>query len=234
MPDKFRLYHCSFPDIAPSLDDVLRFLQAEDAEAEHPVRISAEGTLSRLQNHRHISGGYIIREIEFIDIKKGIIQIENTELTTGTQICSYLKGSSLAALFICTAGDVFTRMTSEYNSKGEYLEAFVVDAIGSLTVENAMDRIQNDLSDKLKEKSLNISNRYSPGYCNWALSGQKKLFQLIGQNEVGITLTDSCLMHPIKSVSGIIGIGSDVKKRAYGCEICRNTDCIYRKILNKK
>ena len=234
MSEDFRLYNYSFSDIAPNLDDVLKFLQAEDADAEHPVRISAEDTLNRLLNHRNISGGYIIKEIESIDIKRGIIQIENIELATGTQICGYLRKSSLTALFICTAGDIFTRMTSEYNTQGEYLEAFVVDAIGSLTVENAMDRIQEDLSDKLEEKNLKISNRYSPGYCNWALSGQKELFRLIGQNEVGITLTDSCLMSPIKSVSGIIGIGSDVKKRAYGCEICRNTDCIYRKILNKK
>lgn len=46
----------------------------------------------------------------------------------------------------------------------------------------------------------------------------------------GIELTESSLMYPIKSVSGIIGIGSRVERKPYGCTICRNTACYKRRI----
>lgn len=234
MSEGFRLYNFSFCDVSPDLEDVLEFLQSSGSEEDHPVRLAAMDTLHHLQSHKDIFGGYIVKEIESSDRKKGLIKVENTELEVGLQICGYLKGASYAAFFICTAGNIFTEITKHYNSQGEYLEAFVGDAIGSLTVENAMDKIQQDLENSLSTENLKITNRYSPGYCNWALLGQKDLFALVGDNTVGIELTDSCLMNPIKSVSGIIGIGENVKKRAYGCGICRNTECIYRKILNKK
>lgn len=234
MPDNFQTYNFLFSDIAPSLSDILSFLQSEESEEDHPVRISANDILEYLQSHTDISGGYIIKPVESLDIKKGILTINDNEIKVGSQICGYIKGSSYVALFICTAGSIFTTLSSKYNSEGQYLEAFVADAIGSLTVENAMDKIQKSLSEKVSNNNKLITNRYSPGYCNWPLSEQKKVFDLIGNNPIGITLSDSFLMTPIKSVSGVIGIGKNVRKREYGCKICNNKECIYRKIINNK
>jgi hypothetical protein len=45
----------------------------------------------------------------------------------------------------------------------------------------------------------------------------------------GVTLTDSSLMLPIKSVSGVIGVGPDVKKMDYTCGLCSFADCFRRK-----
>ncbi|NDW09705.1 vitamin B12 dependent-methionine synthase activation domain-containing protein [Dysgonomonas sp. 520] len=233
-PYHFLTYKFSFQDIAPSVDSILEFLQSSGCEEDHPVRIIIKKTLCELQSYQDISGGYIIKPIDSLMLKDGIIKVENKDLIVGKQICGYLKKASHLALFVCTAGDIFTKITTGYNANGDYLEAFVVDAIGSLTVEKAMDNIQEDLAILSEINNLRISNRYSPGYCNWELSGQRRLFSLIGENPINICLTDSCLMNPIKSVSGIIGIGEDIKKKAYGCVICNNSECIYRKILTKR
>jgi cobalamin-dependent methionine synthase I len=112
------------------------------------------------------------------------------------------------------------------------MEAYILDAIGSLTVEKAMDKIQENLIVEMSAGSMKISNRYSPGYCNWHLSGQKSLFGLIDENPTGIQINDSCLMTPRKSISGIIGIGKDLKHHEYGCAVCNNATCIYRRILH--
>ena len=74
-----------------------------------------------------------------------------------------------------------------------------------------------------------ITNRYSPGYCGWDVAEQHKLFQLIPDNFCGVRLNESSLMNPEKSVSGIIGIGENVKYNPYTCRICDMKDCIYRK-----
>ena len=75
---------------------------------------------------------------------------------------------------------------------------------------------------------MSITNRYSPGYCVWHLKEQKSLFSLLPAEYCNITLTDSCLMQPIKSVSGLIGIGANGKQKTYLCSICELSHCLYR------
>ncbi len=228
----FQTYSFRFRDVAPAKERILEFIHSGDSDEAHPVNIIIDGLLEDLSDYDdRIKGGFVIKEITSLRIKEGKICIEGNELEIGNQIASYLRGASHAALFVCTAGDVFTSMAKRYNENGDYLEAYIADAIGSLTVENAMDKIQCQLSLSLVGDNLSISNRYSPGYCNWALVGQQSLFYLIGENPVGVVLSESSLMTPIKSVSGIIGIGAQMKKRDYGCQICNNKTCIYRKII---
>lgn len=230
----FQSYDFDFLEVSPSKKEVLDFIRVGDMDEDHPANGTIDELLELLSKDANaIRGGYIIKEIDSLQIREGKLVVEGLTLDVGVQIAGYLRKTTHVALFLCTAGDVFTSLSKNYNGKGDYLEAYIADAIGSLTVENAMDKIQDHLAESLLEDGLKISNRYSPGYCNWALVGQQELFELIGENPVGITLSSSSLMNPIKSVSGIIGIGTEVRKRDYGCEICNNKTCIYRKILNK-
>ena len=229
----FQSFHFTFAEVAPTFDEILDFLKSTDLEEEHPAVVFIRDILSELNFDAGISGGYIVKEIECLIEKSGIIKIENQELDLGRQVGGYIKEATQAAMFLCTAGEDFTRMTNQLNEQGDIMEAYILDAIGSLTVEKAMDKIQENLKEFAREKGFKISNRYSPGYCNWALSDQKILFKLIGENQTNITLSDSCLMTPRKSVSGIIGIGKHLKHHEYGCLICNNSTCIYRKILHE-
>ncbi|UCE26659.1 MAG: hypothetical protein JSW52_09965, partial [Candidatus Coatesbacteria bacterium] len=67
--------------------------------------------------------------------------------------------------------------------------------------------------------------RYSPGYCGWDISGQKKLFEYLKPNDVGITLRESYLMEPLKSVSGVIVAGpAEIHDFELNYPFCR--DCV--------
>lgn len=232
MSDNFQSYHFTFAEVAPAFAEVLDFLHSTDLEEEHPAVVFTREILEELNFDEGITGGYILENMENLNVKEGTILLGNTLLHPGRQVCGYIKESTQAALFLCTAGEDFTRMTNALNEQGDIMEAYILDAIGSLTVENAMNKIQENLRLSFVTHHLKISNRYSPGYCNWPLTDQKTLFGMIGENPTGITLSDSCLMTPRKSVSGIIGIGKNLKHQEYGCKICSNTSCIYRKILN--
>ena len=233
MTNIFRSFHFTFQEVGPNLQEILSLIKSEDLEEEHPAVVFIKDILPELQYNSGITGGYILKSIQSSDSKKGIIEIDSVTLNTGKQIGTYLKGSTHCALFLCTAGEDFTGMTNQLNEQGDIMEAYILDAIGSITVEKAMDKIQRHLQHDMLQNGLAISNRYSPGYCNWPLSEQQHLFQLIGANPVGIALNDSSLMTPRKSVSGLIGIGIDVKKREYGCITCSNSDCIYRRIIHE-
>ena len=225
----FRSYRYPLREVLPPLDELARYLHA--ADAEHPVYAIMEQRLAELQTcDLEAVGGYLIVPVGRLSPADGSLTAAGVELQTGAQVCGYLKGAEEAALFLCTAGARFSDEVQALNAAGDFLEAYVLDAIGSLTVERAMDRIQRSLETEQAVRGWKITNRYSPGYCNWPLKDQRALFELIGANPTGITLSPSCLMSPIKSVSGIIGLGPTARRREYGCVVCRNETCIYRKI----
>lgn len=229
----FRTFTFSFDEVCPDKQVLMGYLQAPTEESYLPVSGIVEKVFSQLRHTKEIIGGYRILPCEALDVKAGVVSCSGGRLQTGRRVCGYMTGASKIALFLCTAGETFTTLSHAYQQEGDFLEAFVVESIGSATVENAMDRIQISLGKEMAATGENITNRYSPGYCEWALSGQRDLFVCIGDQPTGITIGDSCLMQPIKSVSGIIGIGKAVRKRPYGCAVCNSVTCVYRNIKRR-
>jgi cobalamin-dependent methionine synthase I len=115
----------------------------------------------------------------------------------------------------------------------DFLKGYIFDIVGTEIVEAAADLMQGDLEKNMRDSGKKITNRYSPGYCGWDVTEQHKLFQLMPENYCGIKLTPSALMDPIKSISGIIGIGENVKNNPYTCRLCNQNDCVYRGIRER-
>ncbi len=180
----------------------------------------------------NIRGGYRIFEEVEINGGNENIRLAGLDFSASKIISTQLRKSTRAALFACTAGEGITRYSSEI-SKEDPVFAYVYDLLGSVTVEKAMDKIQQTLAEDVRPAGLSISDRYSPGYCDWPVSDQKKLFSLLPASFCGISLSESSLMFPIKSVSGIIGIGSGLKQKGYQCNWCTDTHCIFRRLRRK-
>jgi len=229
----FRFFKPALNQLGVSADEALDLFREQNRTLENPVYCEVMQVFQQLPDICNIRGGYFILENIEISVSDGKIIYQGTELAAGRKVCSYMKDSQDIAVFICSAGEDFSSLSKQSNSAGDYLKGYIVDTFGSLTAEKTADFIQNKLQEECLCKGLNITNRYSPGYCNWLLSGQKKLFELLPDNPCNISLTDSMLMKPIKSVSGIIGIGKNVKKREYACEVCNDLSCTYRNILNR-
>jgi hypothetical protein len=217
--DRFHSFRFTFEEVQPRIDEIQSFLKSDNTHPSYPVNVAIREIMPLMAENDGITGGYMLR-------KAG-----EDHLHTGYRIASYMKGADYMALFVCTAGTAFTDIKNRYDRTGDYLEAFIADTIGSLTVEKAMDKIQTQLEVEMQANGLQISNRYSPGYCNWPLAGQRELFDQMGEFPLSISLTESCLMLPVKSISGIIGVGAHIRKRPYSCRICKNYNCIYRKLI---
>lgn len=230
--DLFHTYHFTFEEVRPEIEELMKFLQLPDADSYLPVKDIVDTIFATLQDAKGITGGYTIKDCLATNPKEGSVDCSAGTLHTGRRISRYMENASQIALFICTAGSIFTDLSHTYQQNGDFLEAFVTESIGSATVENAMAQIQSQLEKEMEVDGKKITNRYSPGYCDWALSEQQALFSYIGTHPTGITVNSSSLMQPIKSVSGIIGIGTEVKKQPYGCSICKSSTCVYRHIIN--
>ena len=180
-----------------------------------------------------IKGSLLIFDRVTVD-KSGSFIVHGVTFQTGKKIASQLREAEGCALFMCTAGPGIGKRSSELMATHDFIEGYIYDVIGSVTVEAAIDRIQDGFESERLVKGMNISNRYSPGYCGWSLNEQKQFFTLFPDQHCGIKLSESCLMDPVKSISGVIGFGSKVKKTDYECQMCELESCLYRKIRTTK
>ena len=180
--------------------------------------------------YRNIKGGFRISNNINIIPRKGVFSFEGTQFLAGRQVVNNLKNSDFFTFYICTAGEEISRRARELMSSGKLLEGYVADMLGSLLVEGAMEIIHKRLRDEMESKGLKVTNRYSPGYCDWKVDEQHKLFSFFPEGFCGVRLSESALMNPIKSVSGVIGIGKEVRFNKYACHACTSINCIYRNI----
>ena len=104
----------------------------------------------------------------------------------------------------------------------------IADALGSVIAEKCADEMELTLQESIDKLGWHHTNRFSPGYCGWNVSEQQRLFPLFDGHTCGITLTESSLMVPIKSVSGIIGLGREVRRLDYTCGLCDFKHCYKR------
>ena len=139
------------------------------------------------------------------------VTIDNIIFQIKKIVYTQLKKSDSVALFLCTAGQEIGIRSRKAMQERDLLRGYIYDVVGSEIVEAAADLMQADLEKSMLDSGMKITNRYSPGYCGWDVAEQHKLFQLIPDNYCGIKLTPSALMDPVKSISGIIGIGKNVK-----------------------
>ena len=147
----------------------------------------------------------------------------------GKIILGQLCGSEAYALFICTSGKEYEAYQHRLKDQGDMVRIFIADALGSVIAEKCADVMEECLQESIDKLQWHHTNRFSPGYCGWHVSQQQLLFPLFEGNTCGVTLTDSSLMVPIKSVSGIIGLGTKVRKLDYTCGLCDFKQCYKRK-----
>jgi len=140
-----------------------------------------------------------------------------------------LRDSEAYALFICTAGAAFEEYQQQLMKEGDMVRVFIADALGSVIAEHCADRMEETLQTSIDKLGWHHTNRFSPGYCGWHVSQQQLLFPLFDGNTCDVSLTESSLMMPIKSVSGIIGLGEKVRKLDYTCGLCDFQQCYKRR-----
>lgn len=150
-------------------------------------------------------------------------------LDMGQIILRQLRGSEAYACFIATSGTEFEEWMHLLKREGDMVRVFIADALGSVIAEKTADCMEQHLQASIEKLGWRHTNRFSPGYCGWHVSQQQLLFPLFDGQTCGVTLTDSSLMVPIKSVSGIIGVGKEVRRLDYTCGLCDFKQCYKRK-----
>lgn len=148
-------------------------------------------------------------------------------------VAGALAKAEQVAVFACSLGAAFEDWARSMMVDDPAL-GFIADAVGSAVAESLADRLHDHIETTMAGHGWKITNRYSPGYCGWSVADQHGLFSLLPGAFCGITLGESALMHPVKSVSGVIGVGAAVKHGDYLCDVCNQRDCTYRRYHERR
>ena len=124
--------------------------------------------------------------------------------TDSRDLKKHLEGCGEILLFACTAGAEMDRRIGRAKL-GSPAKGLLMHAIGAQQVEGGCDRLCRRLAEQFPDRKLTL--RFSPGYGDLPLDMQRQVMEALDCGRtVGITLTDSLLMTPSKSVTAIIGM----------------------------
>lgn len=137
-----------------------------------------------------------------------------------------LTGCKSVIIFAATVGIEIDRLISKY-SRISPSKALMMQAIGTERVEALCDAFCEDIKE---ERKVTLRPRFSAGYGDLPLDIQKNIFAVLDcSKRLGISLNDSLLMSPSKSVTAFVGVSDDKECNLKNkCNVCEKTDCAFR------
>lgn len=141
-----------------------------------------------------------------------------------------LKDCERVLLFAATLGSRVDVLLHRYNMI-QMSKAVVMQAASVAMLETFCDEQNQKLKEEYEEKGWYLRPRFSPGYGDFSLECQRQIAPALELNKrIGVTLTDSLLMAPSKSVTAVIGVSRLPRNcTVQGCEACAKRDCAYRR-----
>lgn len=207
------------------LEETLRYLGASEAPETLRRQVAAEvETLSAQVRPRYI---YRVCALERLD---GGFRLEGTAVALrGETAFKMLETCGQAALLACTLGARFDLSLTAMQAR-DMARAVILDACGSALVERGCDQAEQELSERFPE--LYRTDRFSPGYGDLPLSLQREICAALdAPKRLGLHVTESLLLNPVKSVTAVIGLSDRPQKaRIRGCAYCQmRQHCALRK-----
>lgn len=170
---------------------------------------------------------------ELYDYKNCTVASEPPFTIAGNSIIKHLDGCEKVICMAATVGFEIEREINKKFERGEYLNSVLLDAAATCAVEQAADLMEKNFAAKFAKDGYKMRWRYSPGYGDWELTAQEKLFKISGAEQIGMSLSSALMLEPRKSVTAIIGLekisaqkNSSHKKN---CATCDKLDCPMRK-----
>ena len=202
---------CSIP-----LQEVLHFLGWRGTPVDEP-------TLTAISEMTDLA----LREIEprVAYIRKKILSgfaLEGTAMIpAGRSVQEMLSPCDEAILIAGTLGVQSERLLLRMQAQ-DAAKALLLDAVLSAGIEALMDAQEDALRSQLEAEGLYLTDRFSPGYGDMPLAQSREICEVLGaQRCIGLTVSQSGILIPRKSVTAVMGVsGVPVKRRPKGCEGC--------------
>lgn len=236
-PNLLRDFHPA--QLSPNLAEALRYLQLPRhmGEGDLPAKLQQQLAHAEQQILQTAQPRCVLRQflLDFsATANTGEIKLSGSTLSlSGNSALSLLENCSSALIMACTIGLDIDRLITKAQPS-DMAHALMLDALASAAIENLCDQAEAYIKALFQQQSLKLTRRFSPGYGDLPISLQSSLCRTLDTaRQIGLTVTASGIMLPRKSVTAIIGVGSDIPAAnqdicSNKCLNCPNKQCIYR------
>jgi hypothetical protein len=176
----------------------------------------------------------LLQEISASDFK--IVYLGEGRNAPRTPVGDIFGRADNLALFAVTLGERISHEIEVRFRSNDFALGCMLDSVASGAADKAAGMAERRFFEILAGRGqitpVSRALRYSPGYCGWDMSGQRRLFEFLRPERIGISLRDSCLMEPLKSVSGVVIVGPR-EIHSFGapysfCSRCEEHSCCER------
>lgn len=210
-------------------NEVLRMMGCvKEGKLRPEHRALVESLIAESESNLQARGMYSVHPVERMTDSELILQ--GCPPIRGP-IAGFLKPATRVAAFVVTVGEELERMADERMRGGARLEGYILNSIGSAAADAAVDALADIIYFEDAKPEEVLTPPFSPGYCGLPLEEQISVFAIVNATAIGVRLLPNMIMQPVKSVSGLIGIGDSNAVEAHGvpCQWCDLTTCRMRR-----
>ena len=181
-------------------NEALRYFRARPGDAQAEAAI--DSAYSKLR--KELQPRYTVKEFGCRADGESVV-LDNGTVFRSRALARYVGDAKKLFLFGATLGSRVD-ITLRRMSLTSVAEAGAGQAVAAALIETYCDDCCNELQNQLPA-GKQLKWRFSPGYGDWPLEEQKILFPVLDcAHTIGLTLTESCMMAPIKSVTAVIAV----------------------------
>ena len=185
---------------APNRREILRYMGCRSSSDELEALISK----GLAECDGKICARIAFREFDICTLD-GVLDLGFTRVESH-DLSHALNGCEKILLFGATVGIEIDRLILKYGKISPSI-ALCIQARGAERIESACDVFCNEMREKYTRDGYSLRPRFSAGYGDLTLSVQRDIFAALSlEKNIGLTLNDSLLMSPTKSVTAIVGI----------------------------
>ena len=218
-------------DLIPDINEVIRYLGYRGSVPDDSVRAEIGECIGDLQ--KEVTPRFVYEKFP-LSVKTeqdgtpllclGDLEIRSRDLARNLDGCC---GVYMMAVTLGPGPDRLIRRASV----GQMSRAVILQAAAAAMTETWCDRINERIRREAERGGLCTRPRYSPGYGDLPLDLQKDISRILNMpKEIGVSLTDTLLMTPSKSVTALIGVSDRPgESGGRGCSSCKaSAYCAYR------
>ena len=173
-------------------------------------------------------------ELYDYDCKANVVCAEPPLILEGNSIRKHLAGAERTVFLAATIGEAVEEAVTRHFDEGDYAHSVLLDAAATAAVEQTCDACETMLRPQFAKEGYTMRWRFSPGYGDWDIHVQPELLRLTQAESIGVSLTESMMLCPRKSVTAVIGLvrgENGDKELPKGCAICPKLDCPSRQSI---
>jgi len=227
-----KIYELDKNDIVPTHLEVLQWQNIPERSASPRISKLMDDAIGLFQDLAQPGG--LVEDLEadgFPDIYEG-----SGLNAPDSPVPSIAARADAIALMAATMGDALALKSSDLFAVGSASLGYMLNVVSSAAAERLGRRMCRIFLERLRSEPREVKNTrvqyYCPGHCGWHISGQEKLLAALHADKIGISLDAHWVMHPFKSISGIlIAAPIEIHRFRQGfsfCPKCRERKCVER------